>query len=273
MVVNPKPVRCRCSSLKGAAFTLVELLVVLAIIGLLTALVLPAVQSARASMRRTGCLNNLHQLGVALASYHATYKELPIGCLEWRPHTKPANRQLAWSARLLPQLEEQPLSDALNFERPFDHADNAAAAATILPQYICPASERGFRLESGRGPSDYGGIYGQRITGPITKPQGVFIHEVAIRYSQITDGLSATLAVSEDAGFPDGQWINGANLFDQSDAPINTAPAFENDIRSEHPNGANGLLADGGARFVSAEIDPLVLAALCTRAGGDTHGE
>jgi prepilin-type processing-associated H-X9-DG protein len=92
----------------------------------------------------------------------------------------------------------------------------------------------------------------------------LFDESVAI--DDIVDGTSHTVIIAEDSRFPDGQWINGRNIFDQAFA-INAAPDWENDIRSEHAGGANGVLADGSVRFLTESIDVRVLAALCTRAG------
>jgi prepilin-type processing-associated H-X9-DG protein len=92
------------------------------------------------------------------------------------------------------------------------------------------------------------------------------IYNRAIRDKQIPDGLARTLIVSEDSGFADGQWINALNVFDQA-FPINQAPDFENDIRSEHPGGANALFCDGSARFLDEEMDLETLAGICTRDG------
>ncbi|MEM6799185.1 MAG: DUF1559 domain-containing protein [Planctomycetota bacterium] len=269
------------AAVRRLGFSLVELLVVIAIIGVLIGLLLPAVQAARESARRVQCQNHLKQIGLALVAHHDAHAALPIGCLEFRFFNQGQERRsLAWNAAILPWLERAALHDAIDFDQAFDSPANADAAQTIVDVFICPSSDRGATLEQGRGPSDYGGIFGERINGPfpcpaganpLLCPQGVLIHEVAIRMRHITDGASHTLAVSEDVGFPDGQWINGRNLFDQS-APINAAPAFENDIRSEHPGGAMGLTMDGGVRFLSETMEPAVLAALCTRAGGETGG-
>ena len=79
---------------------------------------------------------------------------------------------------------------------------------------------------------------------------------------------SNTLIVSEDSNSPDAQWINGRNIFDQA-FPINQAPAIENDIRSEHPQGANGVFCDGSVRFLNETIANEILAAICTRALGE----
>lgn len=280
---DPRPARSCAASPRGAGFTLVELLVVVAVVGVLVGLLIPAVQSARESARRVACGNRLKQIGLALIAYEATHRELPVGCVEWRCYAcGPDFRQLAWNVPLLPHLEEATLHDAIDTDEPFDSETNAAAAATLLDVFVCPSGERGATLEQGRGPSDYGGIFGQRITGPPPCPpdvspgarrlcpRGVLLHESPIRMQQVTDGASHTIAVGEDVGFPDGQWINGRNLFDQSSPTVNGAPPFENDLRSDHPGGAQAVTLDGAVRFLAEALEPTVLAALCTRAGSDS---
>jgi prepilin-type processing-associated H-X9-DG protein len=179
---------------------------------------------------------------------------------------------LAWSAFLLPFVEEQPLFDELDLTKPFDSPRNARPASTILPIYICPASLRGARRVQGRGPCDYGGIYGERITSPNQPPKGSMLFDESVAIDDIVDGTSHTVIIAEDSRFPDGQWINGRNIFDQAFA-INAAPDWENDIRSEHAGGANGVFADGSVRFLTESIDVRVLAALCTRAGREVNVE
>ena len=262
---DPQSQRTRCAS--AAGFTLVELLVVIAIIGVLVSMLLPAVQSVRESARRMQCQNNLRQIGLALHSYHAAFARFPIGSIEPRPIV-PDGKQFAWSATILQFLEQEALADRVNFNLPFDHPENAAAAATPVATFLCPSTPRESPLRQQRGASDYGGIYGERIFTTNDPPRGIFLHDVVIRYRDVTDGTSSTLAVSEDANFPDGQWINGRNLFDQS-YRINEAPAFENDIRSFHPQGAGGLFADGSVRFLSETMDMKILAAICTRNGDE----
>ena len=250
-------------------FTLIELLVVIAIIGGLLSIALPAVQAARHAARRTQCQNNLRQVGVALHSYHAARGHFPMGGLEWRPRASSKNRQLAWSAFLLPYLEQQSLYDSLDLATAFDSVENETGAAKIISIYVCPSSRRGARRVDGRGPCDYGGIYGERITSPNRPPKGTMLYDTAISIDHIQDGLSHTLIIAEDSRFDDGQWINGRNVFDQAYA-INAAPEWENDIRSEHPQGgALVTRADGSVSFVGERTDLPVLAALCTRDGGD----
>jgi type II secretory pathway pseudopilin PulG len=250
------------------AFTLVETLVIVAIIGLLAAVLLPAIQASREASRRTTCANNLRQIGIALNAYHAAHRQFPVGCVEWRAPGNPTARQLAWSVYLLPYLEEEPLSDALDLSTPFDSPRNAPAAASVLPIYLCPSSTRRSPIVDGRGACDYGGIYGERINSPNNPPKGTMLIDAVVTLRQVRDGASKTLIVAEDSRFSDGQWINGRNIFDQA-YPINEAPPFENDIRSEHPGGAQGVMVDGSVHFLAETIELRTLAALCTRAGAE----
>lgn len=256
-------------------FTLVELLVVIAIIGVLVALLLPAVQAARQAARRMSCQNNLRQIGIGLHHYHDVQETFPIGCLEMRylrnpdgSRMYPDGVQIAWSALLLPFIEQDPLHKRIDFGKGYDSPQNADAAAEIVPIYICPSVSRSSLRVRGRGVTDYGGIYGERITRPNNPPSGTMLYRRAIQIAEITDGTSHTLIVSEDAKWPDGQWINGLNLFDQA-FPINQAPSFENDIRSEHPGGAQGLFCDGSVHFLAETMDLETLGAICTRNRGE----
>ena len=261
----------RRSEKSAAAFTLVELLVVIAIIGVLLALILPAVQAAREAGRRISCSNKLHQVGTALQTYHGTHGKFPPGGIEPRTFFNRHGRQLAWSAFLLPYVEEKALHDRINFDKAFDSQENADAAATVLSIYLCPSTPRASNLIQGRAACDYGGINGERIIGN-DQPNGTMLYDRPISIKQITDGTTHTLMVSEDAGWPDGQWINGRNIFEVAH-PINPPDTpytrIDNEIRSEHPDGAHGLFCDGSVRFLSEKMDLQALAAICTRSGGE----
>lgn len=247
--------------------TLVELLVVFAILGVLAGLLLPAVQGAREAARQASCKNNLKQIGLGLHAYHDLHRSLPTGCIEWRSWlSPPTHRQFAWSALLLPMIEQQSLHDRIDFGIPFDAPENAAAARVRIPTYECPTAEE---RPMQRGRTDYGGLFGERLVNndPAT---GVFLYEQPISFRQITDGLSWTLAVAEDVGGPDSEWINGRNVFVQAHG-INDAAAWkgDNEIRSLHGGGAMVLFCDGHVQFLTESIDLHVLGALITRRLGE----
>ncbi len=119
-------------------FTLIELLVVIAILGALAALIAPAVQSARESARRTQCLNNLKQHGIALNSYASSLDALPIGYISWPAYPGVAPGW-AWSAAILPQLEQSASYSALNINLPVDFTENYTVRTTAQAMYICPS--------------------------------------------------------------------------------------------------------------------------------------
>jgi prepilin-type N-terminal cleavage/methylation domain-containing protein/prepilin-type processing-associated H-X9-DG protein len=272
------------SARQRSGVTLVELLVVTAIIGVLIALLLPAVQAAREAGRRVTCQNNLRQIGVALHAYHAAHRHFPIGCIDKRvPRTNPNGRQLAWSATILRELEAPALWRHIDFAAPYDSAINSAAAATLVSTYICPSTVRTAFGRDGsmvtnplattaafsyRGAAiDYGGIYGAAQISPAAN--GVLLYDRAVEISEITDGTSHTLAIAEDTGrgwLMDGEWINGENIFDVSNL-INTQQ--HNEIWSDHPGGAMALWCDGSATLLEETMTAAVLRSICTRSTQD----
>lgn len=251
-------------------FTLVELLVTISIIGVLLGLTLPAVQMARESARRTQCGNNLHQIGIALHSYHDARKTLPPGCLQWRPPGLPAAnyKQFAWSALILPYLEQEPLYESIDFNVPYDHPKNAQPGSTRLSSFLCPTATA--PAPGGLGKTDYAGLFGQRLTTFKNTNNGVFIYNRAFTFAMIRDGLSQTMCVAEDTVGPECEWINGRNTFEQS-GRINDPKAslIDNEIRSEHVGGAMVLFVDGHVSLLQNDLDTKVLAALITRGSRD----
>ncbi|MEI6239242.1 MAG: DUF1559 domain-containing protein [Planctomycetia bacterium] len=128
------------------AFSLVELLVVIAIIGTLVGLLLPAIQAARESARRTACTNNLRQVGIALHHYHDHAGAFPAG---WSGVASASAADeydepgWGWAARLLPQIEAGPLHERIDFRRPvFDSVDTDVhrdVRETVIAAFLCPS--------------------------------------------------------------------------------------------------------------------------------------
>jgi prepilin-type processing-associated H-X9-DG protein len=254
------------------------LLVVIAIVGILMALLLPAIQSTRESARRAQCSDHLRELGAGLLSYHAARGCFPPGCVDRTA------RKLAWSLFLLPYIEETAVYDAYDQKSLYYAAANRQATSAVVAIYLCPSTVRFTRARdenttgdvngNGRydpgdfmGAIDYGGMFGW-ADSPVFA-NGVMIYDQAISLRQITDGSVHTILVAEDSGrgtTMDGEWADGENIFD-SGLPINAQQ--NNEIWSDHPGGAQVLYCDGSVHFLSEALSLSLLAALCTRAGGE----
>jgi prepilin-type N-terminal cleavage/methylation domain-containing protein/prepilin-type processing-associated H-X9-DG protein len=192
------------------AFTLIELLVVVAVIGMLVALLLPAVQAAREASRRMQCVNNLKQIGTALASYQATHAVYPFGLGGGAP---PGSKG-RWSAhsQILPFVEQSALFSSLNFagvpwvEDPIELSRmNLTALRTTIAGYLCPSDAPAPSADPYiLGPNNYRACAGTLPTNlPGDSPDGAgrndgaFWYQSALRPSAFRDGLSNTAMFSE----------------------------------------------------------------------------
>jgi prepilin-type N-terminal cleavage/methylation domain-containing protein/prepilin-type processing-associated H-X9-DG protein len=180
------------------AFTLVELLVVIAIIGVLTALLLPAVQASREAARRSQCTNNLRQIGVALHNHVAARKVLPAG------RGKPFPLVFSVHAYLLPYLEQSTLEELINYKSPpltfgaNSGALNEPVAKTRIELFLCP-SDLGEVPNNPWGPNNYVGNVGSGTVnnGSIRATDGPFFDGSKIPFKKLADGSAKTVAFSE----------------------------------------------------------------------------
>jgi prepilin-type N-terminal cleavage/methylation domain-containing protein/prepilin-type processing-associated H-X9-DG protein len=192
---------------KRPAFTLVELLVVIAIVGVLVALLLPAVQSARESARRTQCVNNLKQIALGVQNYADTKRSYPPSFCQSRDL---AIKSGGWSAlaRILPYLEEGSLFQFIDFNVSYNNTfmpDGSRLAITRIAPYICPSEANDvLHVSSSGSPDTYPANYvfnmgPWRIYNPLdnTPGQGVFHPNARFQPAHILDGLSKTLMASE----------------------------------------------------------------------------
>ena len=219
----------RSRAFRGAGFTLVELLVVIAIIGVLIALLLPAVQAARESARRSQCTNNLKQIGLAMHNFQDTYQKLPNGARDG-DHRVPDSLHSccnsrtrygwSWLYHILPFMEQRPLnelaSDAndppLTNPSSGQNSREDIVAQAFVPGYYCPSRRMPEPYGSGKFyRSDYAGNAGEREPAVSIRNsasnggmRGVIIQtdRGKTRTELIRDGSSNTIMVGEKALHP-----------------------------------------------------------------------
>jgi prepilin-type N-terminal cleavage/methylation domain-containing protein/prepilin-type processing-associated H-X9-DG protein len=195
--------------IRRTGFTLVEVLVVIAIIGALAGILIPAVQSARESVRRTSCSNNLRQLGLAAASYEAARSHFPVGAesREWAENPNFPHQFFRWSvlAHLAPYYEEEQLLNDLDLTVPLYIGlgpdaiapQNKPVVARTVPLFLCP-TDRSKPVSETFGPTNYAACTGSGIGGGTPfDTDGLFFINSRIRSAEISDGLSKTIAFSE----------------------------------------------------------------------------
>jgi prepilin-type N-terminal cleavage/methylation domain-containing protein len=204
---------------KRGGFTLVELLVVIAIIGVLVGLLLPAVQAARESARRTQCSNNQKQIGIAFHNFQDTYKHLPNGGRDGHHETEATTvccrsktvHGFNWTFHILPFMEQNNIFELADYDADPDpssgnyHPAEDLVAQQAIEVYYCPS--RRFPIPLGSGKfyrCDYAGNAGERTeAGVRTKTNGGLTGVVVqtdlskMRVETIRDGSSNTLMVAE----------------------------------------------------------------------------
>ncbi|HVC98776.1 MAG TPA: DUF1559 domain-containing protein [Pirellulales bacterium] len=289
-------------------FTIIELLVVIAIIGLVVAIVLPAVQSARESARRTECCNNLKQIGVALHNYVDLHHVFPSGYISaFDAAGTDTGPGWGWAAMLLPELEQFGTYQQIQFGLPIEHPLNADVRVTSLPVYLCPSdpsSRRVWQVQTGPpnpttpicmvAEANYVGVYG--TTEPGVDGDGMFFRNSHVTPADVRDGLSQTLAVGERSqllGF--ATWtgsVTGAVLVPDLTDGVGSGPPENGtgmvlghvgdrippgDVLSEvnqfyslhATRGVQFLFADGHVSLLSGSLSYPTFLALTTRAGRD----
>lgn len=205
----------QCERLARRGFTVVELMVCLSILGVLTALLIPAVQAAREVARRASCGNNLRQIGLALSGYEAVYSTFPymnVGFSVANGDTYVGYGCFSTHVALLPYLDQTVLFSSVNFSRPGAaevalegksgiSLANSTVARTELAVLLCPSGESP-RPTDWAG-TDYRANIGTagKYLGPLSAPHegydGAFVPLETIRAADFRDGLSQTAAFAE----------------------------------------------------------------------------
>lgn len=170
-------------------FTLVELLVAIAIIGVLIGLLLPSVQAAREAARRMQCSNHLKQIGLGLHNYHATFKQFPFAI------GGTGNKYSAVS-QLLPTMEQTAIYDKIDFTRPINDPVNAPVRLMEIPLFRCPSDLNNSQPMAG-GAINYCPNKGTSLLWQDPRANGVMFRQSETQFRDILDGTSHTAAFSE----------------------------------------------------------------------------
>ncbi len=269
-------------------FNLVELLVVIAIIGILVALLLPAIQAARESARRTECRSHLREIGLALQSYHDAKGRFPTG------RNRSDQFGTSWAFSLLPYLEQQAVHGAFVEGERVDSEANASAMRRPIPLYFCPsrrqpAADRDFddndqpsQVRGVAAGGDYAANAGLEedigmedndfVAGKIDLTlAGPLFSGSAIKMRQVTDGLSNTIAIGDKHIRPvRDEWDEGTQHARQGDSCFLASDSLTTIMRgtedgladgpddpsdevfgSEHPGVVQFVFLDGHAEALS----------------------
>jgi prepilin-type N-terminal cleavage/methylation domain-containing protein len=291
-------------SLQRRGFTLVELLVVIAIIGVLVALLLPAVQAARESARRTQCSNNLKQMGLSFHNHHDTFLWFPSGGLSWPSDRNltaggmpegPQAQNWGWAYQILPYHEQKNL---------YENSSSALIASTNLKIHNCPTVRKATKFPytqsaptGDRAMMDYvgnGGTFGgwwsfndidNSCDGPLA-PSGL-----QRNFKHLTDGSAFVILVGEkwinwprsvpecndDQGYVDG-WDNDTICW--AKGGYDTNPIYPPKKNTRIPGGTCGqifgsshdnlltVFCDGSVHAINFEIDPIMWLRLCAGTDG-----
>ncbi len=226
------------------AMTLVEILVVIAILCTFIALLLPQIRSAREPARRNSCKNNLKQIALALHIYEEEHGALPPA------YTVDAegNRLHSWRTLLLPYMGETRLYESIDLSKPWDDPVNAKARETAVDSYECPSSPEPHGL------TNYLAVVG---------PDCAFFGFDPRKLAEITDGPANTIMVIDVNRERVIHWMSPHDI--TKEEVLEYGP----ESRMHHPGIILAMFADGHSQAIDLDIDQGILRAMLTIAGGE----
>ena len=280
----------------------------IAIIAVLIALLVPAVQKVREAAARSQCQNNLHQIGVAMLNYYDTHKAFPAGYVcQPQANSDFTGPGWSWASLLLPNIEAGNLAAQLNFNLPVEDPANLTGRTTRVPLFVCPSdlSTGVFTIQDNKNnplvqaaTNSYAACQGvgPDIDDDLDDANGMFFRNSKVTFADITDGSSNTFAIGERASLMTQTPWAGAVSFGTTrvtpGAPIINLGAIEEapsqvlahvdietlndrncdpeDFYTPHPTVGHFLFADGTVRPIQLGISLPVFQALATRNGGET---
>ncbi len=293
-----------------SGFTLVEVLVVIAIIGILVALSLPAVSAAREAARKTQCMNNLSQISLALHMYESAFEMFPSGTQEATGpiSNTPTGYHISWISQILPYIDQGNSFRSLDFRLGAYDPANAKVRALVIPLLSCPTDAFPATGLNPTGPSSSYAACHHDVEAPIdVDNHGVFFLNSHVRREDLVDGSSQTIFVGEKLHFKpnDLGWLSGtrATLRNTGTPPGATTDPFTRlytsnlgfygdpsslastppplttnaalivgGFDSAHMVGVHFAFGDGSVHFVATSINSSVYTQLGHRADGRLLG-
>ena len=293
------------------AFTLVELLVVIAIIGILIGMLLPAVQQVREAARRTQCLNNLAQVGLAVHNYEFTHERFPEGVIDSGGgpiQSLPVGQHVSLFVQLLPYLEQRGIADNFDIAAGTYAAKNGPARAMVIPVLVCPSlgireaslsaadvTADGLEQSEAQGTesvgvSNYAGCHHGSETPIDSDNNGLFFLNSRIGFDDIYDGSSNTVLIGEY--LPDDTsnlgWASGTRSALRNMGSLERYDTFIQRIRatvtpvaatfvggfgSAHPGTISFVLADGSTQSLQLTMTTPLTDQIGNRADGAMMGD
>jgi prepilin-type N-terminal cleavage/methylation domain-containing protein/prepilin-type processing-associated H-X9-DG protein len=256
-------------AVRRSAFTLIELVVAIAIFGVLVAFLIPAVQSSREAARRIACRNHLHQLALGLHLYHDVNRCFPPGSYVMGP-SFPMQSGWGWGAMVLTYAELPAIYKQVDFGLKTGDSQNLTLIGQPIALFRCP-SEIGtdtVTCTPSSGPSY------ELASGNYCGSEGVLSAMSQTRLADITDGTSSTLMLGERLVQPGGNsllpftsaWCGQVAFAAEYDLrsvpylgpdpshPLNASLTDPLCFGSRHPNGANFALADGSVVYLNDAV-------------------
>jgi prepilin-type N-terminal cleavage/methylation domain-containing protein/prepilin-type processing-associated H-X9-DG protein len=294
------PQKHRVALPKG--FTLVELLIVIAIIGVLVSLLLPAVNAARASARKMMCTNNLKQIGLAIHNYQSANQQLPTIELDWDRVRNNRKNEWCWRTELMPYMERQNVYDLFDFDLKYTAFLRSTArdandpGKLLLSEFTCPSDSIGqttywwrqgrlhspvtnyfacsgtFR-QNGNG-QDWNGFFVTNKKGWGRNTRSGSHGREFISFRHVSDGTSKTIAVGERGLKEDPfyGWTYASTFFVDAHLhtqfgliPGNSNGNHDRHFWSHHTGGVNFVMGDGHVRSFNYDIDNRLFHALASR--------
>ncbi|MEL7499135.1 MAG: DUF1559 domain-containing protein [Planctomycetota bacterium] len=265
-------------------FTLVELLIVIAVIGILIGMLLPAVQNVRETARRTSCLNKIAQLSMAAQSYEYAMEHFPPGVIDAAGQpilSQPNGQHVSYIVTLLPFIDQRGMADAFDVEAGTYAAANAVVRSMQIDVLICPTAYYDMDVSNSFALTNYAGCYDSNEVPIDVDNNGMLFLNSRVTHGDIYDGSSNTLLIGEM--LPEANslgWASGTRATLRNSASLNYEQGWNTIVGALPPSQNGGFgsthngrltnvgMADGSVKTIANAMDFKVFQLLGDRADG-----